>query len=282
MSKETDTALKNLIVEILDNLTTDDVLANAGINPNGRTRKSADSSLRKMKAKMGAVSAELDAIAQGGRPYKKTYIKDIRTVEDMRINGRQSKEGIITPIHEWGCFELLSYFLELYYKRTGHEFPIDEPGITYSIFVKASGQWEKHLSRGLSVMTRIVKAFGGAEQAIGYINWWFTASFNNKSVSWGWLANAGMIADYESYLSAPKINVSSAPIAPDSPLPEDFVEWVSTVPEFQNYTSGLKTLKQLKYIYNAWEDKLSDDSSDHPVLVVLREAVKRKLIGVLS
>ena len=271
MSKETDLALKNLIVEIINNLEPDDIIANAGLKPNGTSRRSALSSIDKIKTLLGVVSAEVDALGAGGIAYKNTFIKDVYSVTDMRMHGRKSKTGELTPLADWGQYELLSYFLELYYGRMGSEFPLDTPGVKYLQFVKTKNKWVPKVTRGLSTMGGIIKILGGIEQAKAYIDWWFTASFSNRPVSWGWLSSSNMIAMFHGQVAAVATRVTTG--VKDSPLPEDFIEFADSIPDIKKYVSVMKTQKQLKYTYNAWASRMEDLA--HPVVKLLSEAVSK-------
>ena len=279
MSKETDVALKNLLMEILGNIETDDILTNAGIKPSGTSRRSATASLKKMKGILGALSAEVEAAASGGIPYKNTFIRELRDVNDVRLNGRKSKDGVYTPLDEWGVYELLSYFFELYYNRTGREFPLETPAVTYQQYIKAKGKWGQKVTRGLSVMSRLIKVLDGAYQVKAYLDWWFMTSFSGKPISWGWLASATMIAMFQSNLAMASAR-QGKPSGKDTPLPEDFVEWVEEIEGIHKYVSLVKTFKQLMYLYNAWKSKMGD--AQNPVVKMLNEAVARGLIQELS
>ena len=278
MSKETDLALKNLIVEILNNLEPDDILINAGFKPNGTHRRSASASMNKVKNLLGVVSAEAEALGSDGVAYKKTFIKDISSVEDVRTKGRTNAEGVKTPLEAWKQYELLSYFFELYYSRMGSDFPLETPGVKYLQFVKSSNKWVPKVTRGLATMSLIIKTLGGIEQAKAYIDWWFTASFSNRPVSWGWLASSNMISMFQGRLAA--VAIRSQESIKDSPLPEDFVSFAEQIPDLKKYVSVVKTHKQLKYTYNAWAGRMEDQG--HPVIKLLTEAVARGLIKELS
>jgi len=281
MSKETDVALKNLLIEVLDNLEAGDVLANANLKPSGANKRSVSSSIKRAKKILGALSVEAEVSAVGGIPYKGSFIKDVKSVTEVRQKGRSTKDGTQTPLEDWGGYELLSYFFELYYGRTGKEFPLECPGVIYQKFVKSKGQWEGKVTRGLSVMTRLMKVLGSADQVKAYIDWWFTTSFSNKAISWGWLASATMIATFQSHIATSTVRHQNPLVTKDMPLPADFVKWVDdNVPDANKYVSVLKTHKQLKYVYNAWSSRMCDES--HPIIRILREAVSRGLIKELK
>jgi hypothetical protein len=277
MSRETDLALKQILSEFLDNLKAKDVLSKSDIPMSAGNSRAANSSIRKVKDILGVLSAEAEAEVSGA-PYKGTFIKDVVSVTDMRLHGRSSKEGVPTPLEDWGQYELLSYFLDLYFGRTGNEFPIETPGVKYAQFIKAKNKWASKVTRGLFVMGRIIKLLNGIEQAKAYIEWWFSTSFSNKPVSWGWLSSATMIAMFQSQVSVATVRQSTT--VRDAPLPDDFVNWVDQIDGLQKYVNGVKTFKQLKYVYNAWSGRMNDSS--HPVILMLREAMSRGLIKELT
>lgn len=278
MSKETDVALKNLLIEILDNIEPNDVLLNAGLESTAALKRSTASSIKKVKTLLGSLSAEAEAAAAGGTPYKNTFLKDVKSVTDVRMNGRKSKDGVPTPMTDWGGYELLSYFFDLYYSRTGKEYPLECPGVTYMKYVKAKNKWEQHVTRGLAVMSRLIKALDGADQVKAYIDWWFMTSFAGKPITWGWLASATMIATFTAHLAT--MTTRNTSLVKDSPLPADFVDWLEKIPNIHAYVGAVKTQKQLKYVYNAWRTKMCEET--HPVITMLREAMSRGLLQELT
>jgi len=275
MSKETDIALKHLLFEILNNIESDDVLANTSLRPNGSTRRSVAASIRKARKLIARLSIEEEMKNIGGQKYKNTFIKDVRSAKNVRETGRRRVDGSSTPENEWGGFELLSYFLEKYYNKVGSDFPLETPGVVYKKFKTSSNEWITLSTRGLSVMWKILKIFGSPEVSKEYIDWWFNTSMTDRYVSWGWLCSPSSISIFQSQRvkTNKTLDSTAGVIKKDKPLPESFITWVrKNDPDAFNYASSIKTFKQLKYIYNAWASKLNE--TDHPVVIMLHKAIE--------
>ena len=282
MSKLTDSVLKNLLLDALNNVDPKDVLSGANLPFNGTNVRSVKSSIKKLSSAINA--AVVDCVDPTGDPssaqytsYKNTYIKDVKTVQEVRQNGRKSKDGVPTPEVEWGHYELLSFFFELYFKRTGHEFPLEVPGVRYLKYVKSTGKWEPKVTRGLGVMNTLLKAFGSIDQTKAYLEWWFASSFNNKPISWGWISSATMISMFQSRLSVVTAS-GKQPTVVDTRLPDEFVEWSNGLDGIRRYIGEIKTVKQLMYVFNAWKDQMHN--TDNPVVMMLNRAIESGILEV--
>jgi hypothetical protein len=283
MSKQLDSAVKHLTLEILENVTPEDVLKTAGIENNKVNVTMAKRAITRFRKQI-IDSANADAIETDPSvtKFKNFYIKDVRSVTDVRKNGRVrvATDGSLTPINEWGHFELLSYFLELYYNRTGKEYPIETPGVVYRKFAKNKGKWEVKSTRGLNIMAFLLKKLNTAEAVKDYLDWWFAYSFTRgQSLNWGWLGSATMLSSYAVYMTNLQNKAANSTAVAISPLlPMDFIGYVQGLDNIFNYVSNLKTQKDLIYVYSAWKDKM-DSLPDHPVVKMLKEAISRNLIG---
>ncbi len=282
MSKQLDNAVKHLTVEILENLAPEAVLKNADMEYSKPNITMARRAITRFKKQMiSAANADAIEMDPTVTKFKNSYIKNTRDVADVREKGRvrASSDGSLTPMEEWGQFELLSYFFELYYSRTGKDYPIETPGVIYSRFIKNKGTWEQKSTRGLNVMSFLLKKLNSPESVKDYLDWWFAYSFTRgQSLNWGWLASATMLSSYTVYMT----NLQHKTVAPAttiSPtLPIDFIGYIQGIGGIFNYIGNMKTHKDLQYVYAAWKDKMQTLPS-HPVVKMLEEAQSRGLLG---
>jgi len=282
MSKQLDNAVKHLTLEILENVAPEDVLKAAGIETSKINITMAKRAITRFKKQVvNAANADAIEMDPSAIKFKNSYIKDVREVAAVREKGRTrvASDGAPTPLEDWGQFELLSYFFELYYNRTGKEYPIETPGVVYSRFVKSKGAWEPKSTRGLNVMAFLLKRLSTPAAVKEYLDWWFAYSFTKgQSLNWGWLSSATMLSAYTVYMTNLQHKTVPAATTLSPTLPSEFIGYLQGFGELFNYVGNMKTQKDLQYVYAAWKDKMQTLPS-HPVVKMLREAQSRGLLG---
>jgi hypothetical protein len=274
-----ESTLISLILQMFKDLDPDDILKEAGVEINKRHRtmvaKAMERLGNKFNKELAAVNVNLNPDAT---PYKNTFIRKVRDVESVRLNGRTLKDGSSTPMEQWGGYELLSYFFELYYNNTGKDFPIETPGVVYEKYEKTSMSWKPGMTRGMRTMNSLINVMNDVGTVKNYLEWWFKASLPpDISLSWGYLESISMINRY--YNSVKQVIKPTTTQRSDVRLPEDFIIWIDCLVGIHSWVGEVKTQRQLNYVYEAWKHRLNLTSVDHPVVLMIKEAIQRGLLN---